>query len=56
MLRHQLICTDLAIILTQTVNMKPHLLSEADYITRDEDPVLAKNRIRDSVPQTKGDF
>ena len=23
---------------------------------RDEDPVLAKNRIRGSVPQTKGDF
>jgi len=24
--------------------------------SRDEDPVLAKNRIRGSVPQTKGDF
>ena len=24
--------------------------------TRDEDPVLAKIRIRGSVPQTKGDF
>mgnify|MGYP001165692978 CR=1 FL=1 len=23
---------------------------------RDEDPVLAKNRIRGSIPQTKGDF
>ena len=23
---------------------------------RDEEPVLAKNRIRGSVPQTKGDF
>ena len=23
---------------------------------KDEDPVLAKNRIRGSVPQTKGDF
>ena len=25
-------------------------------IYRDEDPVLAKNQIRDFVPQTKGDF
>ena len=25
-------------------------------IFSDEDPVLAKNRIRGSVPQTKGDF
>ena len=25
-------------------------------IDRDEDPVLAKNRSRGSLPQTKGDF
>ena len=25
-------------------------------LTRDEDPVMAKNRIWGSVPQTKGDF
>ena len=25
-------------------------------VARDEDPVLAKNRIRGSVPHTKGDF
>ena len=26
------------------------------FFFRDEDPVLTKNRIRVSVPQTKGDF
>ena len=41
----------------------PGILPDINYsasvpslIIRDEDPVLAKNRIRGSVPQTKGDF
>ena len=32
------------------------ILNTMVVVGRDEDPVLAKNRIRGSVPQTKGDF
>ena len=30
--------------------------SKVNFSSKDEDPVLAKNRIRGSVPQTKGDL
>ena len=36
----------------QTKNLT-HIVQK---IIRDEDPVVAKNRIQGSVPQTKGDF
>ena len=38
--------------------IKPNLYDTAQIQvkTRDEDPVMAKNRIRGPVPQTKGDF
>ena len=31
-------------------------INDSAIFIRDEDPILAKNRIQGSVPQTKGDF
>ena len=37
-------------------HLKSYLTVVLIFECRDEDPVLAKNRFRGSMPQTKGDF